>query len=241
MSGEFITSKGLAEHLGVSSRTLQRLANAYSQIHGALPTVRPRGRANVFPLIAVERIKAAHLLMRDVPGLRAIQALEALRDGVVFPAHPADASAHNALVPVMTQLNALRAEMSQLRSEVIGLRVLLRAVVGAPEAPPLSLDDVTSTESEAGVSRGQTTTRQAMGGGRSAHLQPGLTRLLSDLEAGYTLLETKGEVVLLTPRGQQVRLVDPRMIAALIKQGWLSREACGLQLIVHPSITPLPT
>lgn len=159
MNGEFITSKGLAEHLGVSSRTLQRLADAYSQVHGALPTARPRGRANVFSLLAVERIKAAYLLMRDVPGLRAIQAMEALRDGVVSPAHPADSSAHNALVPVIAELSALRAEMTQLRCEVISLQALLRAVVGAPEALRLSRDELTSSEPEEGVRVWQTSTQ----------------------------------------------------------------------------------
>ncbi|CAM4446402.1 hypothetical protein [Deinococcus marmoris] len=238
--GEFITSKGLAEHLGVSSRTLQRLADGYSKVHGALPTARPGGRANVFPLIAVERIKAAHLLTRDVPGLRAIQALEALRDGVVFPAHPADSSAHNALVPVMAELSALRAEMTQLRSEVISLQALLRAVVGAPEALRLSGDELTLTEPEESRRVWQTSTQLDVRCKRTASLQPGLLRLISDLEAGYTLLETRGEVVLLTPRGQQVRLVDPRIVAALIKQGWLSRQAGGLQLTASPFITPIP-
>lgn len=237
MSGEFITAKGLAEHLGVSSRTLQRLADAYSQVHGALPTARPRGRANVFSLIAVERIKAAQLLMRDVPGLRAMHAFEALRDGIVFPVHPPDASAPNALGLLMTQVSTLRTELTQLRSEVISLRALVQAEIGAPEALPRSGEQLTLTETEleTGVPLGQTTTRQARSQEQTAYLHPGLVRLLSDLEAGYTLSEVRGEVVLLTPGGQQVRLVDPRIIAALIKQGGLSRNECGLQWMAHHS------
>lgn len=235
MSGEFITAKGLAEHLGVSSRTLQRLADAYSQVHGALPTARPRGRANVFSLIAVERIKAAQLLMRDVPGLCAVHAFEALRDGIVFPVPSPDASAPNALGLLMTQVSTLRTELTQLRSEVISLRALVRAGIGMPEALPRSGDQLTLTELEAGVPLGQTTTRQVRSQEQTAHLHPGLVRLLSDLEAGYTLSEVRGEVVLLTPGGQQVRLVDPRIIAALIKQGGLSRNEGGLQWMAHHS------
>lgn len=235
MSGEFITSKGLAEHLGVSSRILQRLADAYSQVYGALPTARPRGRANVFSLIAVERIKAAHLLMRDIPGLCAVHAFEALRDGIVFPVHSPDASAHNALDLLMAQVSALRTELTQLRSEVSSLRALLQAGVGAPEALPHSGEQLTLTELEAGVLLGQTTTRQARSQEQTAYLHPGSMRLLSDLKAGYTLSEVQGEVVLLTPGGQQVRLVDPRIIATLIKQGGLSRTECGLQLTAHHS------
>lgn len=142
----------------------------------------------MFPLIAVERIKAAHLLMRDVPGLHAIHALEALRDDVVFPAHPADSSAHHALVLVMNELSALRAELAQLQSEVSRLQALLWVVVSAPEALPLSGDELTLTEPGAGVPMGQTSPRRA----QTAHLQPSLTRLLSDLEAGYTLSEVRG-------------------------------------------------
>ncbi|GGL79316.1 hypothetical protein GCM10010840_16480 [Deinococcus aerolatus] len=63
-----------------------------------------------------------------------------------------------------------------------------------------------------------------------AGLEPGLTRLLSDLDAGYTLLNVWGDVVLLTPSGQQVHLVDPGTVAALVKQGWVTQDGQGFGL-----------
>lgn len=78
---------------------------------------------------------------------------------------------------------------------------------------------------------------------RPTGLQPGLTHLLSNLDSGYTLAEVRGDVVLLTPSGsgQQARLVEPRMVAILVKQGWLARDGQGFCPTALPLTEPFPT
>ncbi len=233
MSDDLVTHSALAESLGVSDRTLQRLADAYSEVHDPLPRVTPRSRQRLFPQRAVERIRAAHQLMCDVPGMRAADALKVIRDGMTFWYCPANSSETNLPTPVMAELHALHSEITNLQGEVANLRTLLLALLEHGQVPlpggplGLRLDGPTDSPSTSQVFP-QLPASWPVG------LQPNLTRLLSDLQAGYALVEVRGEVVLLTPSGQQVRLVDPRAVAALVKQGWLARDGHSFCLTVPP-------
>ena len=57
---------------------------------------------------------------------------------------------------------------------------------------------------------------------------------------GDTLLGTRGDVVLLTPNGQQIGLVNPRTVAARVKPGWPVRDGSDLHLNASPPTTLSP-
>ena len=140
----------------------------------------------------------------------------------------------------MAGLKTLHAEIADLRGKVAGLRALLGFVAERQGRVPQSLDELALDEPVNTGVVGLAPTPLPADSQRPAGLQPRLTRLLADLESGYTLLEVRGEVVLLTPSGQPVRLVDPRTIAALVKQGGLVRDGNGLHLCASRPITPSP-
>ena len=241
MSVDFVTFKVLAEHLGVPERTLRRLVHAYCAVYGALPRISPTSRQRLFPMIAVERLQAAQQMIRDVPGMSTVDALKALRDGVRVPRHVQGAP-DDTLLSILAELHTLRADVTDLRSELAEVRALLQLMARQPgwsarppEGKALGPDASTPTAPPR-----RSAPPLAAACSRPAGLEPGLTRLLSDLDAGYTLLDVRGDVVLLTPSGQQVRLVDPRMVAALVKQGWITHDGQGFGLTPRPLTEVLP-
>lgn len=118
-----------AKHLGVSASGLRRLGPLYEKVHGELPrkgTGAEDKRARLWPQEAVERLQAARDLV-DRERYRTIsEALKALQSGAVDepidlePGHRhagADIATQQALQRLLEEMQALRAEVAELRDE----------------------------------------------------------------------------------------------------------------------------
>lgn len=142
----------------------------------------------------------------------------------------------------MAELHTLRSEVTNLRSELVGVRALLQTMASPQgwSAPLSGRLELVPDESANTVSIWRNATTMSAACPRPTGLQPGLIHLLSNLDSGYTLAEVQGDVVLLTPSGQQVRLADPRMVATLVKQGWLARDGQGFCPTALPLTEPFP-
>lgn len=201
MTTDLTTPGDLTAQLGVSDRTVRRLAEAYRDVYGALPINNRRHR--MFPAVAVERITAAHKIMRDVPGMSAVDAFTAHRDGVTIPRREDRTSTADTLAPVLSELRALRAEVAALRSLLVAL---------APEQPATALAADTASQDPA------------------APLQPNDTDLLERLRAGNSILKNQGKLWELDLAGKRLRRLDLRMVEALVKRGMVAASSEGYSL-----------
>lgn len=135
MTSELMTPASLTAKLGVSDRTVRRLAEAYRDVYGPLPTNNRRHR--MFPAVAVERIAAAHQIMRDVPGMSAVDVFRAQRDGVTLTRREDHTLTAQALAPIMVEIRALREEVAEVRTLLVALTAQppssFRADAGQPE------------------------------------------------------------------------------------------------------------
>lgn len=118
-----------AKRLGVSASGLRRLAPIYEEVHGELPRKGSGAedkRARLWPQEAVERLQDARRLV-ELERFRTISdALRALESGAVVETveleprdrHAgADIATQQALQRLLEEMQALRAEVAELRDE----------------------------------------------------------------------------------------------------------------------------
>jgi predicted RNase H-like nuclease (RuvC/YqgF family) len=110
---------------------LQRIANIYEWVYQELP--KDRAGEKLWPREAVERLAAAHRLVRAKRVLNIKEALLATKRGVqggrpqakAAPAPPSQAairSVEEMLKVVLAELQALKAEMAELRAQTAALQ-----------------------------------------------------------------------------------------------------------------------
>lgn len=215
MNGNHMAPGEVARLLRVSDRTVRRMATAYAAVFtdAPLPPDPRNARHRVFPPVAVERIQHAAALMRDHPGLSAVEALTSLRDGRDLPLRHDRPTPHGSLETVLDELRALR-------DEVADLRRLLLASQGHDSTPAILalLPDPTPALAAApGAFQ------------PPKRLQPNHRNLLEALERGERLRVRPGgrtgEVAeLFDVVGEVANTVDHRTVAALTRYGLLVRD-----------------
>ncbi|UCH27313.1 MAG: hypothetical protein JSV66_06660 [Trueperaceae bacterium] len=131
----------VAKQLGLGLSELQRIANIYEWVYQDLP--RDRSGERLWPREAVERLAAAHRLVRAKRAMSIKEALLATKRGVqdrqaqarTVPASPPPPQATIRSVEVMlksvlAELQALKQEMAELRAQTAALQ---RNLAGSAE------------------------------------------------------------------------------------------------------------
>lgn len=127
MSEMLMPPKEVADRLGVSSSGLRRLASLYEGLYGPLP--RDSSDSRIWPTEAVERLKAARAVVAQGRAKSIQDALQAVESG--------DRTASDSLAPrppqgealaaLVSEMQAMRRELAELRAESAAMRRQLEA------------------------------------------------------------------------------------------------------------------
>ncbi len=116
-----------AERLGVSPSGLRRYAALYEKVHGELPR-KVNTKNRLYPGETLERLAAAKQLVEAERYKSILEALEALEQGVRPDLPAAEVQVvgvtGDAGKALLEELRAVRAELTEMRAEIRGLRAL---------------------------------------------------------------------------------------------------------------------